>query len=179
MAVTTHDYDFLHKEFIGSDISIRALAAKHGIKSFSAVAKYAREHGWYEERDAVRGRTRAKVVEKVSERLATEEVDEILQFRDDALTVVRAAIYKFAENLKDPQFRIGAADLAKLVQLGLLITGSPTERVEERRLDLHATFNELPADVLRGLVEATRPGAAFGGTAQLPARTGSEGPRPN
>lgn len=179
MSVTTHDYEKLKKEFISSDISIRALCAKHGIKGFSTVAKYAKEHGWHEEKDRIKGRTRDKVIEKVSDQISEAEVDEILQFRGESLTVIRAALYKFAEDLRDPNFKVRADELVKLMQLGLLITGSPTERIEERRLDLHATFSDLPADVLRKLVDATRPGTSLGGAENGPSRSGPEGTRPN
>lgn len=179
MGALSHDYEKLKKEFISSDISIRALCAKHGIKGFSTVAKYAKDHGWYDERAAIHGKVRDKMVEKVSEQIAESEADEILQFRGESLTVIRAALYKFAEDLRDPKFHIRADEVVKLVQLGLLITGSPTERIEERRLDLHASFNDLPADVLRQLVDATRPRGDVGGSEAAVARTGAQGPRPN
>lgn len=179
MAAATHDYDKLKKEFVSSDISIRALCAKHNIKGFSTVAKYAKEHGWYNERASIHGRVRDKMVEKVSEQIADAEASEIMEFRGESLTVIRAAIYKFAEDLRDPKFHIRADELVKLVQLGLLITGSPTERIEERRLDLHASFNDLPADVLRQLVDATRPRVAVGGTEAATPRIGAQDTRPN
>lgn len=175
----THDYDALKREFISSTISIRALCAKHNIGGFSTVARYARDHGWYDERDRVQGRKREKVVERVSDQLAMVEADEVLQFRGESLTIIRAALYKFANDLENPNFHIRADEIVKLVQLGLLVTGSPTERIEERRLDLHATFDGLPADVLRQLVDATRPGGALGGTTGLSSRVGPSGTRQN
>lgn len=179
MATTTHDYDKLEREYLASDLTIRALCKKHGIKSYSTVAKYAREHGWYERRDQVISRKNDRTIEKVAERLSDAEADEIEQFRIESLTVVRASLYKFAEDLKNPDFRIRADDLVKLIQLGLLITGQPTSRTEERRLDVVATFDGLPVDVLRGLAEATRPRPALGEPANADTRTGAAEPRPN
>lgn len=179
MSAKSHDYDKLKKEFVSSDISIRALCTKHGIKGFSTVAKYARDHGWYEERSQIHGRAKEKMVEKVSEKISDTEAQEILEFRGESLVVIRAALYKFAEDLRDPKFHVRADELVKLVQLGLLITGSPTERIEERRLDLHATFNDLPADVLRQLVDATRPGQSVGITEGTATRVGPQDTRPN
>ncbi len=177
--MVSHDYDQLEREYVATDVSIRGLCKKHGIKGYSAVAAYSRTHGWNEKREAIRARAAQRTLEKVADRMSDEEADEIVQFRGESLMVIRAALYKFAEDLKDPNFRVRAEELVKLVQLGLLITGSPTERIEERRLDLRATFSELPADVLRGLVEATRPGRALGEPAGDPARTGAPGTRPN
>src|SRR5512141_102482 len=165
MAPPTHDYDQLEREYLSSKLTIRALCRKHDIKSYSSVAQYAREHNWYGRRDEIQSRAQGRTIEKVAERLAEAEADEIEQFRTEALTVIRAAVYKFADNLKDPEFRMRADDLTKMIQLGLLITGQPTSRVEERRLDVVATFDGLPADVLRGLAEATRPRPALGRTA--------------
>lgn len=175
----THDYDQLEREYIASDISIRALCKKHDIKGYSAVAAYSRTHGWNEKREALRARTAARTLEKVADRMSDEEADEIAQFRGESLTVIRAALYKFAEDLKDPSFKVKADELVKLVQLGLLITGSPTERIEERRLDLRATFGDLPADALRGLVEATKPRPSIGTGTGEPSRTSASSTRSN
>ncbi len=177
--MVSHDYDQLEREYIATDVSIRGLCKKHGIKGYSAVAAYSRSHGWAEKREAVRTRAAQRTLEKVADRISDDEADEIAQFRNESLTVIRAALYKFADDLRDPQFRVRADELVKLVQLGLLITGSPTERIEERRLDLRATFSELPTDLLRSLVEATRPGRALGDGTGDPARAGAPGARPN
>jgi hypothetical protein len=180
MATKTHDYDQLKKEFLRDpDLSIRELCRRNNIKGYSSVALYARNHGWYEEKDRIRNRASDRMVEKVAERIAEADADEIEQFRTESLTIIRAALYKFAENLQDPQYRLRADDIAKLVQLGLLITGQPTSRTEERRLDVVATFDGLPRDLLRTLAEATRPRPAVGLPEGGPARTGDEGSRPN
>lgn len=179
MKPAVHDYETLKREFITSDISIRGLCAKHNIKSYSVVAKYAREHGWYDERTAIADRKRDRMVERAAERLADAEVDEMIQFRQESLTVIRAALYKFAEDLRNPDFKVKADELAKLVQLGLLLSGSPTERIEERRLDVHASFNDVPSDILRRLVDETRPRPIDARAALPDSRTGPEGARAN
>lgn len=179
MATATHDYDKLEREFIGSDISIRGLCKKHGIKGYSSVAQYAREHGWIHKRAVVQGKVAEKTAEKVAERLSDEEADEITRFRNESLMVVRAALYKFAEDLRDPNFRVRADELVKLIQLGLLLNGQPTERIEERRLDVVATFDNLPVDVLRRIVDSTRPRPAIGEPEVESARAGAQSTRPN
>lgn len=180
MATKTHDYDQLKKEFLRDpDLSIRELCRRNNIKGYSSVALYARNHGWYEEKDRIRNRASDKMVEKVAERIADADADEIEQFRTESLTIIRASLYKYAEDLKDPNYRLRADDLAKLIQLGLLITGQPTSRTEERRLDVVATFEGLPREALRALAEATKPRPALGTPEGSPPRTSDEGTRPN
>lgn len=176
MGNPTIDYERLHREFLANPkTSIRAICRKHEVKAFSSVAKYARENGWYDERDRIVARTAERTIEKVAERLSEAEADEVEMFHGEVLTVARAALYKFAEDLKDPSYRLRADELVKLINVGLLITGQPTSRTEERRLDLHGTFEGLPVDVLRGLAEATRPRQLEPGAAGGAARPGDEG----
>lgn len=180
MATTQYDYDRLEREYLANPtLTIRGLCRKHGIKAYSSVAQYARDHGWYEKRAQVTARTTEKTIEKVSERIAEAEADEIEQFRGDTLTVIRAAVYKFAEDLRDPNYRIPPSDLAKLIQLGLLITGQPTSRTEERRLDVVASLEGLPREALRALAEATKPRPALGIAEGSNSRGSDEASRPN
>lgn len=175
MATATHDYDKLEREYIASDISIRGLCRKHGIKGYSSVAQYAREHDWNARRAKVHGRKAEKVTERVAERLADSEADEILSFQDEILTVSRAALYKLAQQLNDPGYRLRVDELVKLLNVALLVRGQPTERIEERRLDVIANFDNIPADILRAIVDSTRPALPdVGGSAR---RTESESPR--
>lgn len=81
-----------------------------------------------------------------------------MQFRADALAVARATIYKYAEQMQDPLFRVSTAEVVKVISMGLLVLGEPTARTEERRLELSGTLGELPPEFLRRLVEASRPG---------------------
>lgn len=175
MGVAKNDYMLLEREYISTDISIRELCKKHGIKSYSSVAQYAREHGWYEKRSNIRDKALEKTAEKLAERISDENVDITTEFRSESITVIRAAFRKYAEQLLDPQYRIRTDELAKLVQIGLLVVGQPTERIEERKLDLHANIDGLPEDILRRLVEATRPRTVVGRTeADLPRAAAQE-----
>lgn len=179
MSTRTHDYEALEREYLRSAISIRELCRRNDIKSFSAVALYAREHGWYEKREKIGQKAEEKTIARVSDALAEEETNEILTIRSEMLTVIRQALYKFAEDLKDPEYRIVPMDLIKLMNQGLLLMGEPTSRTEEKRLELSGTFEGLPPDVLRRLAEATRPRLVAGGSPDLPARVRSEDARAN
>lgn len=176
---TVHDYVKLEREYLNGKMSIRELAKSHDIKSYSTLAAYARSHGWYKRRDKIKERTEEKVIERVSEQVAEAETDELMQFRSEALAVARASIYRYAQQMQDPLFRISAAELVKIVNTGLLILGEPTARTEERRLELTGTLGELPPEFLRRLVEASRPGRiiASGSADALP--VGPTGTRQN
>lgn len=176
---TVHDYQKLEREYLNGKLTIRQLAAKHGIKSYSAVAAYARSHGWYDRRARIAERAEEKVVERVSEAVAEAETDELMQFRTESLAVARAAIYKYAQQLSDPNFVISTAEMVKAVNMGMLVLGEPTARTEERRLELSGTVGELPAEFLRRLVEVSRPGPTVSGRAVDALPAGPPGTRSN
>ena len=152
----SYDYDFLEREYIKGDMSIRKLCRTHDIKGFSAVATYAREHGWNDKRAAIVARKEVLTIEKVAEKLATEESSMLMTVRDEMLTVVRAALYKFSNDLAEPDYHIAPRDLIELMKQGLLLIGEPTERTEEKSMALSGNLAELPADLLAELAGAIR-----------------------
>jgi hypothetical protein len=174
-----HDYTTLEREYTSSDISIRALCKKHDIRGYSSVAQYAREHGWDEKRERIMGRKVDKMVERVSDRLADAEVSLVEEVRGEWLTVIRAATYKFAEDLKDPSYKLRVGDLVQLIDKGLVLLGEPSSRTEERHLAITGTLEGLPEEFIRRLAEGTRSEHVVGHGAGLPARVGPEETRPN
>jgi hypothetical protein len=174
--VTTrvHDYKTLEAEYIRSDISIRALCRKHGIKGFSSVAAFAREHEW----DVKRGAIQARAVEKQVEKYSDQLVDETAEVRSEFLAVLRASVYRFAEQLKDPDFRISVDGLIKLMDKGLLLIGEPTSRTEEKHLGINISTEPVPADVLRDFLGEIRARRALDGAAgsALPSGPKTTGP---
>lgn len=179
MTTRKHDYTTLEREYISTDISIRGLCRKHGIKGYSSVAAFARENGWDEKRERVQNRTSLKVVERMSDRIAEETVSMVEQVRSEWLTVIRAATYKFAEDLKDPNYRIRVPDLIQLIDKGLVLIGEPSSRTEERHLALSGSLGELSPDILRRLVEGTRPEQPVAGRESVPSRAGTQDSRQN
>lgn len=166
MGVAHVDYDALEREYVRGKMSIRALCKAHGIKGYSSVAEKARRDDWYGKRDALAGKVSEKTVEKVAERIAAEEVDMLMTVREEMLTVVRAAIYKFAKDLESPEYHVATKDLIELMKQGLLLIGEPTERTEEKSLAFTGNLADLPIDLVRELATAARE-----------ARTLRDGPR--
>lgn len=181
MTVRKHDYLTLEREYVSANpkVSIRGLCAKHGIPGYSSVAKYAREHDWDEKWERIHERAESKAVERISDRMADAEANLVDEVRSEWLTVIRAATYKFAEDLKNPDYRIRVDDLIKLIGQGLVLIGEPSSRTEERHLALTGSLDGLPDGVRRALLERTRPDVAFGGRENLPSRAGTEKPRNN
>ncbi len=179
MSARKHDYQTLEREYISSDISIRALCKKHSIKGYSSVAQYAREHDWEGKRERIMGRKADKVVERVSDQLAEAEVSMVEIVREEWLTVIRAATYKFAEDLKDPNYKVRVPDLVQLIDKGLVLLGEPSSRTEERHLAISGTLERLPDTFVRRLVESTRDHGPVGSGTGLPTRVGPEETRPN
>lgn len=179
MTVRKHDYRNLEREYITTDISIRALCRKHGIKGYSSVAQFARENGWEEKRARIQGRAQDKLTERVSDQIAEAEASLIETVRSEWITVIRAATYKFAEDLKDPSYRIRVDDLIRLIEKGLVLLGEPSDRTEERHLALTGTLEGLGPDFFRRLAESTRPVKSVGPGSGDPPQLGAEKPRPN
>lgn len=180
MSARTHDYDMLKREFLADPtLSIRELCRRHDIKSYSSVAQYARENGWYDQKEQIKLRRDDKVIERVSESLANELVARIDQISEDWLTVTQAALYKYGEQLANPDFRVSVDDLAKLMDKGLVLTGQPSSRTEERHLALSGSLDGLPPEFARRLVEATRPRLAERAGASTATPVGNEKSRSN
>jgi hypothetical protein len=168
------DYDLLEKEYVTGTMSIRSLARDHDI-SWSTVAKTAREREWKHKRDVYRTKTSDKMIE----RMAENQAELAAEIRGEMLTVVRAALYKFAEDLKRPDYMITASELVKVIQQGMLLIGEPTSRTEEKTLAVQANFDGLDPALLGELLSAAR-AARHVIRADRPAlRESSESGKPN
>lgn len=182
MSARKHDYRALEREYVQTPgLSIRALCRRHGIKSYSSVAAYARapENDWEGKRARVIAKAEDKAVELVSDRLADEQAELVSTVRSEWLTVIRAATYKFAEDLKDPQYKVSVDSLIKLIDKGLVLLGEPSSRTEERHLALTGSLDGVNPDILRRIAAATRPERVVGRGEGLPPRTHPEDTRPN
>lgn len=151
MPIAHVDYDLLEKEYVTGTMSIRQLARDYDI-SWSTVAKTARDRGWKAKRDVYR----SKKSDKMIERMAEDQAELAAEIRGEMLTVVRAALYKFAEDLKRPDYMITASELVKVIQQGMLLIGEPTSRTEEKTLAVQANFDGMDPAILGELLSAAR-----------------------
>jgi hypothetical protein len=182
---TKHDYSAMYDEYLTTDVSLRQLAEKHG-GSFSAVAAYARRHGW----DELRGKYRVMQQEKSLETFAAKRARKIADMEADAFDVIHAAILKMGMDLQDrwvtdpvsgerrllPGMTVTPEALTRLLDKYLVMTGNVTDRRANLGVSIDLPADEqLPRELLRELRElALAKGAGQGSVGQpvLPRITG-------
>lgn len=150
-----YDYEALGREYIQGDMTVRALARAHDIKSWSSVNDQARKREWNRHRTEYR----AKLDEKFADKAAEQEVDEAIQIRAQGITILRGILARYAARLAstDPkevpiiQTREAVAALRELMAL----TGQPTEITENRNLGINFSA-ELPPELAGALLRLAR-----------------------
>lgn len=151
------DYRTLEHEYVTSNISIRALSAKSGV-AFSAVAKKSRELEWPRKRAEYQAKARDMAMMDVMERLASEAVD----IRMEAITAMRATVYKYMENLQADRITVGTKEAVQAVEKLLVMLGEVTERKETHVVGdaLSGRTTEELGDLLRMVRARTISGTA-------------------
>ena len=86
----------MEREYITTDISLRELCRRHGIRSHSVVVDQSQKHDWAAKREAYRARESESFIEKHADRMA----DRQAEIRDKALDAIDQAIDKFRADLK-------------------------------------------------------------------------------
>jgi hypothetical protein len=194
MSVSKYDYDTLEREYIESDLSVRALADKHGIKAWSAVNAQKNKRRW----DEKRADYRARLATQTNALTAKRTAEKIAAINDDFLSAVHAAIVKMGLDMRDrvveekqldregnpvtvtkvvPGQLITPDGLAKLLDRYMAFIGKPSSITEERNLGLSFSADGLPPDLLGAIAELTR-GSDRGATVRT-ALPGARRPDPN
>ena len=70
-----YDWDAIHGDFTRSNISLRDLAKKHGVK-YSYLASKSSEQNWFEQRDTIQAQAREAVAQELAAR--TDEQNDAL-----------------------------------------------------------------------------------------------------
>lgn len=156
-----YDYPAMQVEYVTTDISLRELAQKHGVKSPSSVSSYARRHGWDEKRAAFI----ATQDDAVAEAVAKQRAQKIADIERDFMKTIHAAVLKMGIDLEDrwvtdPEtgkrvFRQGQTvtpeGLTKLIEKFMVMSGGVSNREAHVGLNTSVSPDELPPDVLRRL----------------------------
>jgi hypothetical protein len=156
-----HDYDLLRREYISTDISVRALCEKHGIRAWSSVNAIKTKEGWDRDREDYRQQMSGREVEALVEA----RIRMVADIHGELLLAVRHAIRRFIADVSkeaDAQ-AVSARDLMGLIDKFLLLTGQPTARTENRNFDSHDFGGLLagaPPELLRELAELARENGA-------------------
>ncbi|HEX5016495.1 MAG TPA: hypothetical protein VFX15_02790 [Actinomycetes bacterium] len=187
-----YDWEALELEFVTGpeDQSVRSFAAANGIDSWSVVNDQANKREWKRKRAEHHADKRRKSIVAIEDATA----EKIAKVKTDALDVIHAAILKMGLDLQDrvvldydhstgkqyqrtiPGQTVTPADLAKLVDKLLVLTGSPSAIQENRNLGLNlnggdAGSGEVPPTILELLASvAGERGSSSGdvGRATLP-----------
>lgn len=192
-SVGKYDYDAMELEFIqgGDDLSIRELARRHDISSWSTVSVQAKKRRWAEKRAEFRARTTDRQLTIMADKKATL----VAKIEEDFLTVVHAAILKMGIDLRDrevldydhsthqqvkrvvPGMQVAPGELTKLISTMQTLLGKPGAITEERHLGIDFAALGLDPDALRAVADSTAPDD--GGTAGRAALPSPRGARPN
>lgn len=162
MSRTTHDYKMLRQEYITSDISIRALCEKHGIKSWSTVNQKKNDENWDADREAFK----AQLASREIQTLVDERIRTVAEIHSELLYAIRVAVRRFTnDRLRDDNpDPVNARDLMGLIDKFLLLTGQATARTESRSLveshDFGGILRDAPPELLRELAELARANGA-------------------
>lgn len=158
---TKYDYDALEREYItsDSDLSVRQLCERHGIKTWSSVNVQKNKRKWDQKREAYR----AKLGERKLEGLAQSAVTEAAEIHGELLYAIRAAVRRFVADLSDkdnPQ-RVSPRDIMGLIDKFLVLEGKAPAGGPERTLNANVfNFGGLlagaPESLLGELAELAR-----------------------
>jgi len=171
VSVSKYDYDALEQEFIqGPDeLSVRELAKRHGIASWSTVNVQANKREWARKRAEFRAKVNQKSLALSADKVATK----IAEIEEDFLTVLQAGLRKLAMDMRDrtiedydvvthkpfrrviPGQTITPESIVKMIGAMQNLRGKPSSITEERLLGLDLTALGLPAEDLRRIAELT------------------------
>lgn len=165
------DYSALEQEYITTDISIRALAANHGV-SFSAVALQSRKRDWLNKRNAYRESLHKKTVERMADQQATMQAAMNEVVRTESIAVMRATLRRYAQLLAEQKVNVTPKDAVDAARQLALMFGEPTERSEAKIVEF--STGGLDPEFLRNLEDLARKRLAEGNLAE-PAGSGPEG----
>lgn len=186
-SATKYDYPTMEAEFVAGDMTIRALAIRHGVSpnNVSSVHDQARKRGWVEKREEFRAKATNRALERSVDVAATRIIRR-LQVQDHAIEVIDEGLTKMSDDMKrthkverggvlydEPVMIIRPADMVLLFDRLQAALGSPSQISEERSFGIGVT-GEADGQTLRDLAAALRsvpagPAAAGGaGSSPLP-----------
>lgn len=164
-----HDYETLEREYVTSDISLRALARKAGINNHSMLMEQSKKRDWVRKREEYRSKSNQKAMTIMANdegrRIAREA-----EVRDHAVDAIDEAIQRLRKDLADtvktvnpdgsvvdtgvPVLRVKPQDIALLIDRLQVLFGKPSTITEERNLGVSLETSD--PELLKGIIEATR-----------------------
>lgn len=188
-----YDYTAMEAEFVAGDMTIRALAIKHGVapNNVSTVHDMARKRDWVEKREQYRAKTTNRAIELSVDKGAS-RITRRMEVQDHAVETIDRALTKLDEDMKrthwverggqlfeEPVLTMRPNDIVQLLDRLQTALGQPSLITEERRfgIDISGTADlDTLKELARGLREVPR-GAGAGATAGGSALPSAPGPR--
>lgn len=162
MSRSTYDYDMLEREYVSTDISVRALAEKHQIKAWSSVNAQKNKREW----DRKRAEFKAKFNDRQIETMVDQRIAMVATIHGELLLAVRAAVHRFVKDVQAEENaqHVSARDLMGMIDKFLLLTGQPTSRSESHLdvSDFGGILRGAPPELLRELADVARSNGAGG-----------------
>lgn len=163
-----HDYDALEREYITGDMGLRELARSHGIQHHSLITVQARKREWVRKRSEYQAGASEKAVIYMADEEGARRAREA-KVRDNAIDAIDEAITKMRSDMQGtqkvlengewverPYYLIKPTEVAMLIDRLQVLFGRPSTISEERNLGINLNSGPIDANILRGIVEATR-----------------------
>lgn len=147
-----YDPQLVEHEYVTSDISLRALAQKHGV-SFSSLAAYARSQDWTGKKVAYQ----AALSRRTYEVMAADQANIKGSVMDDSMKVLRATLSVYAEQLAARKVAIAPKDAVEAIRtLAVLLGQEEGGKETNGPVIVNGTSRTINADLLRGIAAAAR-----------------------
>lgn len=165
---TKYDEKAAEHEYVSTSVSLRALAAKHGV-SVSTMAEKARNEDWRGKRVAYQ----AAMARRTYETMAVAAADEEAIIRKESVAVMRATLRRYAQQLTAGDVNVTTRDAVEAVKILAVLMGEPGTR-EDDKIDSARNVTKPDADHLRRIAETARrrlaePGILDGAVVNEPA----------
>jgi len=158
-----HPYRDMEREYITTDISLRELSRKYGIRAHSVVVDQSQRQDWSAKREAYRAKESESFIEVHAKRMA----DRQAQIRDRVIDTIDLALDKFRAELKatrlvhqpdgsiieQPAWYMTPKDLCMFIDRFEVLFGKPSVIGQHQGLTVTP---ELSVESLRDFIEATR-----------------------
>jgi hypothetical protein len=167
-----YDPKAVEHEYVTGEISLRALAAAHGV-SFSSLAAYARKEDWAGKKVAYQ----SALSRRTYEAMAAEQGNLQGVIKEDSIKVLRATLTVFAEQLAARKVAVTPKDAIEVVRALAVLLGQ--EEGADDRTTINVTPRAVDADLLRRVAEAARGQIAADTVLAGVAPGESPGTRPN
>lgn len=121
------DWPAIKLEYVNSNLSLRELADRNGIKAAGVMARAAKE-GW----DNERKQKQAEVSKNAQEQLDVSRSEELAKFNEDDLRMARAIrgraaqLLQASDNLTAGELRAVASSASEAQKIGRLALGAET-----------------------------------------------------